>query len=133
MDKVKVGIIGCGKISSIYMENCQKFEILDLVACADLDLVRAQEQADKYNIPNVYTTEQLLNDPEIEIVINLTIPAVHAEVCLKAIEAGKHVYVEKPLAVTREEGAKFCQLRGKREYLWAVHRRHSSEREFKRF
>lgn len=106
MDKVKVGIIGCGKISSIYMENCQKFEILDLVACADLDLVRAQEQADKYNIPNVYTTEQLLNDPEIEIVINLTIPAVHAEVCLKAIEAGKHVYVEKPLAVTREEGRK---------------------------
>lgn len=106
MDKVKVGIIGCGKISSIYMENCQKFEILDLVACADLDLVRAHEQADKYNIPNVYTTEQLLNDPEIEIVINLTIPAVHAEVCLKAIEAGKHVYVEKPLAVTREEGRK---------------------------
>ncbi|MEK4348363.1 Gfo/Idh/MocA family protein [Paenibacillus sp. FSL P4-0184] len=104
MDKVKVGIIGCGKISSIYMENCQKFEILDLVACADLDLERAKEQADKYNIPSVYTTEQLLNDPEIEIVINLTIPAVHADVCLKAIEAGKHVYVEKPLAVTREEG-----------------------------
>ncbi len=41
MDKVKVGIIGCGKISSIYMENCQKFEVLDLVACADLDLARA--------------------------------------------------------------------------------------------
>ena len=104
MDKVKVGIIGCGKISSIYMENCQKFDVLELVACADIDLTRAQEQADKYNIPHVYTADQLLNDPEIEIVINLTIPAVHADVCLRAIEAGKHVYVEKPLAVTREEG-----------------------------
>ncbi|ULO05082.1 Gfo/Idh/MocA family oxidoreductase [Paenibacillus sp. 19GGS1-52] len=106
MDKVKVGIIGCGKISSIYMENCQKFAVLELIACADMDLTRAQEQADIYHIPRVYTTEQLLNDPEIEIVINLTIPAAHAEVTLRALEAGKHVYVEKPLAVTREEGRK---------------------------
>lgn len=109
MNKVKVGIIGCGKISGIYMENCQKFEILDLVACADMDQTRAQEQADKYNIPHVYTTEELLNDPAIELVINLTIPAAHAEVSLKALEAGKHVYVEKPLAVTREEGRKMLE------------------------
>lgn len=102
--KVKVGIIGCGKISSIYMENCQKFEVLELVACADMDLARAQEQADRYNIPRVYTTEELLDDPEIMIVINLTIPAAHAEITLMALKAGKHVYVEKPLAVTREEG-----------------------------
>ncbi|ASA21353.1 Gfo/Idh/MocA family protein [Paenibacillus donghaensis] len=104
MDKVKVGIIGCGKISSIYMENCQKFELLDLVACADMDLARAAVQAEKYQIPLVYTTQQLLDDPQIELVINLTIPSAHAEVSLKAIAAGKHVYVEKPLAVTREEG-----------------------------
>ncbi|MEF3352837.1 Gfo/Idh/MocA family oxidoreductase [Paenibacillus sp. GYB006] len=104
MEKVKVGIIGCGKISGIYMENCSKFEILELVACADLDLDRAKEQAATYQIPRALTVPELLADPEIELVINLTIPAVHASVCLEALEAGKHVYVEKPLAVTREEG-----------------------------
>ncbi|MDQ0194349.1 Gfo/Idh/MocA family protein [Paenibacillus wynnii] len=110
MEKIKIGIIGCGKISSIYMENCQKFEILDLVACADMDLARAQEQADQYRIPQVLTTEELLNDPDIKIVINLTIPAAHAEVTLKALHSGKHVYVEKPLAVTKEEGQSVLKL-----------------------
>lgn len=110
MDKVRVGIIGCGKISSIYMENCNKFDVLDLVACADIDLSRAQQQADEFNIPHVYTTEQLLNDPNIDMIINLTIPAVHAEVSLRALESGKHVYVEKPLTVTREEGHKVLEM-----------------------
>lgn len=110
MDKVKVGIIGCGKISGIYMENCQKFEILDLAACADMDPDRAAEQAAKYGIPLVYTVDQLLEDPEIVIVINLTIPAAHAAITLRALEAGKHVYAEKPLTVTREEGRKVLEV-----------------------
>lgn len=104
MDRMKVGIIGCGKISSIYMENCKKFGVLELAACADLDLNRAREQAEKYGIPRACTTDELLGDPDIDIVINLTIPAVHAEVSIKALEAGKHVYVEKPLTATLEEG-----------------------------
>ncbi|MGF7050554.1 putative dehydrogenase [Paenibacillus sp. DS2015] len=104
MDKIKVGIIGCGKISSIYMENFRKFEIVDLIACADLDLERAREKAAEFSIAKAYTPEELLADPEIQIVVNLTIPIAHASVCLQALEAGKHVYVEKPLAVTREEG-----------------------------
>lgn len=110
MDKVKVGIIGCGKISGIYMENCLKFEILELKACADVDMSRARAQAEHYGIPQVYTVDQLLEDPEIEIIINLTIPAAHAEISLRALEAGKHVYVEKPLAVTREEGQRVLEL-----------------------
>ena len=57
-----------------------------------------------------YTVEQLLADPEIEIVVNLTIPKAHASVCLQALEAGKHVYVEKPFAVTREEGKQVLEL-----------------------
>lgn len=117
MDKVKVGIIGCGKISGIYMENCQKFALLDLAACADMDLARATEQAANYGIPQVYTVEQLLEDPEIEIIINLTIPAAHAEITLRALEAGKHVYVEKPLAVTREEGQKVLEMAAKKGLL----------------
>ncbi|MEK3886394.1 Gfo/Idh/MocA family protein [Bacillus sp. FSL K6-3431] len=104
MTKVKVGIIGCGNISSIYMENIPSFDHLDLVACADLDVSRAQAQAEKYQLSKAYTVQEMLDDSEIDLIINLTIPKAHAEVCVKALEAGKHVYVEKPLAVSREEG-----------------------------
>jgi len=107
MSKVKVGIIGCGNISDIYLKNCtQVFDNLELVACADLILERAQEKAEQYNIPKACSVEELLADPEIEIVINLTTPDAHAEVCLAALNAGKSVYVEKPLAITREDGKK---------------------------
>ena len=109
MRKVKVGVIGCGNISGIYFQAGQTFEILDIVACADLIPERAQAAAEKYGIPKACTTEELLADPEIEIVVNLTIPQAHAEVSLAAIEAGKHVYVEKPLAVTREDGLKVLE------------------------
>ncbi|MCV9951643.1 Gfo/Idh/MocA family protein [Paenibacillus sp. BT-177] len=110
MKKMKVGIIGCGKISGIYMENCHLFDILELFAVADLDQSRAEEQAIAFNVPNVYSVDEILADPQIELIINLTIPAVHAEVCLRALEAGKHVYVEKPLAVTREQGQAVLDL-----------------------
>ena len=65
---------------------------------------RAQARAEEYGIPKACTVDELLADPEIEIVVNLTIPKAHAEVALKAAQAGKSVYNEKPLAVEREEG-----------------------------
>lgn len=117
MKKLKIGIIGCGNISSIYMENCPKFPHLELVACADLDLQRAHSQAEKFNIPKACSVEELLNDPDIELVINLTIPKAHASVCIQALEAGKHVYTEKPLAVTREEGRQILETAKKRNLL----------------
>ncbi len=117
MNKLKIGIIGCGNISSIYMENCPKFPHLELVACADIDLQRAHSQAEKFNIPKACSVEELLNDPEIELVINLTIPKAHASVCIQALEAGKHVYTEKPLAVTREEGRQILETANKRNLL----------------
>lgn len=107
---VKVGIIGCGTISGIYCEAGKRFDILDIVACADLDVERAKARAAEYGIPKAYTVDELLADPEIEIIINLTIPKAHAEVCIAALEAGKHVYVEKPLAVTREDGKRILDL-----------------------
>ncbi|WP_018756839.1 Gfo/Idh/MocA family protein [Paenibacillus terrigena] len=110
MKTIKVGIIGCGNISSIYMENIPKFKHMELVACSDLDLSRAQARAEQYNIAKACTVEQLLQDEDIDLVINLTIPAAHAAVCQQALEAGKHVYVEKPLAVTREEGQRMLDV-----------------------
>lgn len=104
MQKLKVGIIGCGKISSIYFQNCKTYPILEVAACADLNVARARASAEEHGVPKAYSVSELLADAAIDIVINLTIPAAHAEVCLQALEAGKHVYVEKPLAVTREEG-----------------------------
>jgi len=110
MRKVKVGIIGCGNISGIYFQNCKQYPVLDLVACADLDVERAKARATEFGVPNAYTVEELLADLSIEIVINLTIPVAHADICLKALEVGKHVYVEKPLAVTREQGQAVLEL-----------------------
>lgn len=110
MEKVKVGIIGCGNISGIYLENCtQTFEILEVVACADLVHERAEAKAEEFGI-KACSVDELLLDPKIQIVLNLTIPKAHAEVSLAALEAGKHVYVEKPLAVTREDGQRVLAL-----------------------
>lgn len=97
----KVGIIGCGNISGIYATAGRRFEDLEIVACADLDQARAAAVAAEHGIPRSLTVEDLLADDEIELVINLTIPAVHSDVALAAVKAGKHVYNEKPLAIKR--------------------------------
>lgn len=111
MKPVKVGIIGCGNISSIYFKNAQKFGILDLIAAADLIPERVEAQAAEFNIPHVYYSgAELLENPEIELVVNLGTPDVHAEICLAALNAGKHVYVEKPLAIALEEGQAILNL-----------------------
>jgi len=109
VDKIKVGIIGTGNISGIYFQNGKRFEAMEVVACADLDVERAKARAAEYGVRGC-SVEELLADPDIQMVINLTIPAAHASVCLQALEAGKHVYVEKPLAVSREEGSKVLEL-----------------------
>ncbi|MFD0711410.1 Gfo/Idh/MocA family protein [Paenibacillus sp. GCM10027626] len=111
MRKVKTGIIGCGNISSIYLENTTRmFDSLEVCAVADLDMERARAKAAEYGVPRACTAEELLADPDIELVINLTVPQVHAKVCLSALEAGKHVYVEKPLAVSMEDGRSILEL-----------------------
>ena len=110
MSSVKTGIVGCGTISGRYFEAGQKFPIFDVVACADLYIDRAEEKAREFDVPHFCSVEELLASPEIDIIINLTIPAAHAEVGLAALESGKSVYNEKPLAVTREDGRRMVTL-----------------------
>jgi predicted dehydrogenase len=100
---LSVGIIGCGTISAQYLRTIDRLGALRLVAVADLEAARAQAVADKYPGVRASTVEALLADPEIEAVLNLTVPAAHAAVALQSIDAGKHVYGEKPLAVTTTE------------------------------
>jgi len=109
VEKIKVGIIGTGNISGIYFQNGKRFDSMEVVACADLDVERAKARAAEFGIRGC-SVEELLADPDIQMVINLTIPLAHASVCLQALEAGKHVYVEKPLAATREEGQQVLEL-----------------------
>jgi predicted dehydrogenase len=106
----KVGIIGAGNISGIYLENGKVFDMIDIVAIADIDMDRARAQATKYGVAKACSVAELLADPEIEIVINLTIPAAHAEVAMQVVNAGKSVYNEKPLAAERADGKKLLEL-----------------------
>jgi len=117
MNKVKVGIIGCGNISGNYLKNAKTFPILDIAAVADIDVARAQAKATEFGVPKACSVDDLLKDPSIEIVINLTIPAAHAAVALKCIEAGKHVISEKPLAVNRAEGKQIMDAAAKKNIL----------------
>jgi predicted dehydrogenase len=107
---VKVGIVGCGAISAAYLEKSKRFRDIEVVACADLDMERARERAEEFEIERACTVDELLADEKIEIVINLTIPKAHAAVGLQALEAGKSIYIEKPLAVKREEARQMLEL-----------------------
>lgn len=109
MSKIKAGIIGCGNISWIYFTVGKTWNCLDIAACADMVKERAEESAKKYGIQKACTVEELLADPEIDIVINLTIPKAHFDVAMAAVEAGKSVYNEKPLSIQRSDGQKLLE------------------------
>lgn len=109
-NKVKAGVIGCGCISAAYFEGSKPFDMVEIVACADIQPDRAKEKAKEFEIPRVCSVEELLADPEVQIVLNLTIPAAHAEINMAALNAGKHTYCEKPLAVSLEDGRKTMKL-----------------------
>ncbi len=101
---VGVGIIGAGVISTEYLTNLTRFPDVAVHRVADLDLARAAAQADAFGVPGNGSVDELLADPAIEIVVNLTIPAVHAEVGHRILSAGKHVWSEKPYALDRATG-----------------------------
>ena len=99
-----VGIVGCGTISSTYLKAPQLFSNVRIAACADIDMSRARAQAAKFGVSRACSVAELLADPEIDVVVNLTVPATHAEISLAALAANKSVYSEKPLSTTRAGG-----------------------------
>jgi predicted dehydrogenase len=109
---MKIGIIGCGNIVGQYIQHSAQFtHILQIVAVADMDAAKAKEAAEKLGNPALAVpVDQLLADPEIELVINLTPPKAHFIVAERVLTAGKHVYNEKPLAITREEAQSLMAL-----------------------
>lgn len=109
---IKIGIVGIGDISGIYLKNISEtFKELQIIAVCDLIKERALKAQEKYGIPKVYDTMyELFADDEIQLVLNLTRPAEHFEVSKNALLAGKHVYSEKPLGATLEEGKELVAL-----------------------
>jgi predicted dehydrogenase len=103
--RVGVGVIGAGVISGTYLENMTAFPDLEVLFVADIVADRARSRAEEYGVPGHGTVEQLLAMDEIEIVVNLTIPAVHAEVGRQIVAAGKSVWSEKPLALDHASGS----------------------------
>ncbi|PWJ55215.1 Predicted dehydrogenase [Quadrisphaera granulorum] len=101
---LRVGVVGAGKISEQYSASLARLPQLALTAVADLDAGRAEALASAHAGARALPLQQLLEDDDVDVVLNLTIPAAHAEVALAAIAAGKHVYGEKPLAATTAEG-----------------------------
>jgi predicted dehydrogenase len=106
--KTKIAIIGCGNISDTYLKNCPAFG-LDIAACTDMDMSRAEAKAEQYEI-TARPLNEVFADASIELIVNLTPPIAHAEVTRAALNAGKHVYSEKPLATTRADGAQLLEL-----------------------
>jgi len=111
---VTIGIIGCGNISAAYLKRLtEDFSFLEVTACADLAMNRARSRAEEYGIAAV-APDELLADPETELILNLTPPAAHAPLCRRILESGRHAYVEKPLATALEDGRELVALASRR-------------------
>ncbi|MBB5751584.1 Gfo/Idh/MocA family protein [Prosthecomicrobium pneumaticum] len=108
MRDLKIGVVGCGNIAGTYLRNAALFRGVRLTACADVVHEAAERRAAEFGL-RALPVGALLADPEVDLVLNLTIPAAHFDVSLGALSAGKHVFTEKPLAVTAAEGRRLVE------------------------
>jgi predicted dehydrogenase len=108
--RVGIGFIGAGMISEQYLANLTTFPDVEVVRIGDIDTERAAASAAKWGVPASGTGDEVLADPDVEIVINLTLPATHVEVSTQALRAGKHVWSEKPIGVDRASAASLVAL-----------------------
>lgn len=115
--RCKIGVIGAGDFSGVYLKNLATFANLEVVALASRTQEKAAEQARKFKVPQVCTVDELLANPEIELVVNLTPPQLHGEIARRALNAGKSVFNEKPLAPSRQEGREIVELAARKGVL----------------
>ena len=104
-----VGVIGCGNISTTYFQLSPLFKFIEMRACADIDMAAATARANEYGVV-AQSVKDLLRNDAIDIVVNLTVPVVHHKVTTAILEAGKHVYSEKPLTLSVEAGKAMAAL-----------------------
>ena len=109
MDKLGIGIIGCGNISTTYFSLAPMFKGIEVRACADMNMAAAVTRAEEYGV-KAQSVEDLLGNPAVDVVINLTIPDAHFGISKAALLAGKHVWSEKPLVLTMAQGLELRQL-----------------------
>lgn len=103
MEPVKVGIMGVGNVLNQYLDKAGIHAEIDVIALADVNHDATKNRASQYSIPKALSPDQLLADPDIELILNLTPPQLHAPITIDALRAGKHVLSEKPFATSLEE------------------------------
>ena len=108
VEPVRIGLVGCGTISGAYLRAAQVFDILDFVACADLNPEASQRVQENFDV-EAMSVDRLLAKDDVEVVLNLTVPKAHVEVNLAALSAGKHAYSEKPFGLDVEDGKKVLE------------------------
>ena len=108
-----IGLIGCGNIAETYFRAQDYFNNINFIACADKLSEAANKCAEEYKIKS-FSVEQILNDDDVDIILNLTIPQAHFEVSKLALEAGKHVYSEKPMSIKYDEAKELLEIANKK-------------------
>ena len=116
MEKLGIGVVGCGNISMTYLRNAALFRDVELRACADLSPDLARSRAAEYGI-RAEPVEKLLAAADVDLVLNLTVPNAHFDISMAALSAGKHVFTEKPLAATVDEGRRLVREADRRSLL----------------
>jgi len=111
MKKAGLGIVGCGEIAPAYIKNIKEHfsGLLEVRACADIRAEMARKRAEEFGVPKVCSVTELMADPDVEIVVNLTNPEAHHPVTMAAFNAGKHVFTEKPLGISMDEGREMVE------------------------
>ncbi len=112
---LRIGLVGCGRISDIYLRTLQKFSETKVVGCASLDLGESKAKAQQYGLDLACTPDELIANEDIDCILNLTIPAAHFDISWQALNAGKHIYAEKPFVTHREQGEKLLKLAAEKD------------------
>ena len=110
---MKIGIIGCGNISETYFNSQNIYNNFEIVACADINEEIAKKSAKKFNV-KFHNLNDIFSNKETELILNLTIPTAHKKIIIDSLNAGKHCFSEKPLAININEGKEILELSEKK-------------------